>query len=70
MQFNIEQKWSNSDWKNLLANNIIFEIHIWHFIVSQNQFQQNWIKISKCLQNIIHPKCHLIIVTILHTLYE
>jgi hypothetical protein len=26
-------------------------------------FQHNWIGIYECLQNIIHSKCHLIIVT-------
>jgi hypothetical protein len=34
MQFNTKEKWSNNDWRSILANNIIFEIHIWRFVVS------------------------------------
>jgi hypothetical protein len=26
-----KEKWSNNDSKSILTNNIIFEIHIWHF---------------------------------------
>jgi hypothetical protein len=37
MQFNTKEKWLNNDWRSILANNIIFDIHIWHFVVSYNQ---------------------------------
>jgi hypothetical protein len=34
MQFNIQEILLNNDRRNIFINNIIFEIHIWHFVVS------------------------------------
>jgi hypothetical protein len=28
-----KEKWSNNGLKNMLINNIIFEIYIWHFVI-------------------------------------
>jgi hypothetical protein len=30
---NTKEKWSNNGLKNIFTNNIIFEIHIWHFVI-------------------------------------
>jgi hypothetical protein len=31
---NTKEDWFNNGWKGILANDVIFEIHIWHFIVT------------------------------------
>jgi hypothetical protein len=38
----IRQKnnWSNNGWRCILVNNIIFEIHIWHFFPLESIFSE------------------------------
>jgi hypothetical protein len=50
----------------ILSEKSIFDIFLTHKI----NIYHNWIRIYECLQNIIHVKSHLIIVTNLCTYYK
>jgi len=52
MKFNnTKEKWSNNGSKSILTNNIIFEIHIWHFVwhikLTFNKIEEGFMSVIK-----------------------
>ncbi len=63
MQFNIEEKWWIMNEEVHLQIMVLLKSKFDILLFSKINFQSNWIGIYESLQNIIHSKCHLIIVT-------
>jgi hypothetical protein len=50
--------------EGIFVNNVIFEIHIWHFLFPKINFQKNWIRIYERLQDKIYMQN--VILSLLH----